>query len=49
MSEAAREELRAHAEQLEAAARQLPQQTGRDELLKDIGEFRAKLSTPHQN
>jgi hypothetical protein len=48
MSEDAREELKAEAEQLEAAARRLPQQLGRDELLKDIVEFIVKLNTPHQ-
>ncbi|MET4220861.1 hypothetical protein ACVWWG_006349 [Bradyrhizobium sp. LB7.2] len=48
MSENAREELRAQAEQLEAGARRLPQQLGRDQLLKDIVEFRTKLSASHQ-
>jgi hypothetical protein len=48
MTEHAREDLRAQAEQLETAARRLPQQLGRDELLKDILEFRAKLSRPHR-
>lgn len=48
MSEDAREKLRSQAEQLDAAARRLPQQPGRDELLKDIVEFIAKLNTPHQ-
>lgn len=49
MSEDAREKLRSQAEQLDAAARRLPQQLGRDELLKDIVEFIAKLNTPQQN
>jgi hypothetical protein len=48
MTEHTREDLRAQAEQLETAARRLPQQLGRDELLKDILEFRAKLSRPHR-
>jgi hypothetical protein len=38
------EELNERAEKLEAAARELPEGWERDEILRDIEQFRAKLA-----
>lgn len=44
MSTSALDQLKKQAEELEAKARTLPQQPGRDQLLRDVQNFRKRLA-----